>query len=380
MNDTLRVSILLNAAGIPYKIFEKLYSEKKLNQIYEGESFWNDVGISFPKQKILSNLLYRKNFIDEEIKKLDSNNVKFINAFDKDYPSRLKDLKNPPIGLYIKGNADLNLFSVSIVGTRKCSLYGENVAQSIAKSLSESGITVISGGAKGIDTAAHRGSLSSDGVTIAVFGNGLDVTYPSENRDLFNRISEKGALISEYPFGTHGSVWTYPERNRIVSGMSEITIVVESPIDGGAMITANEAKNLKRKISVVPGRINDEVCAGTNKLLKTAEPLVNIEEFINEICSSFGQLDFGIENSENESSNQISTPKIKKQKINIKKFPELSDNEQKIYELLKNHDNQIIDTIISKSGLDLFSVQDALMILESLGLITTKAGRYSISK
>lgn len=364
-DDLLRVGILLNAAGVPYRIFEKLHNENSLNEIYEGENFWNEIGLTFPQQKKLSELLIKNSFINREIERLEKFNAKFITAFDIDYPAKLKDLKNPPIGLYVKGlnkNIDLNFPSAAIVGTRQCSSYGENTAKSIAMALAEAGIIVISGGARGIDTAAHVGSLAGNGKTFAIFGNGLDKVYPNENRKLFEKIFENGALISEYPFGTHGSLWTYPERNRIITGMSGRTIIVESPIDGGAMITAREAKNLNRELWTVPGRINEEVCAGTNKLLQDKSGvIVNIHEFIKEIYGSFGQLNF--EGSEQKKSFSDS----------------LSDDEKVIYSLLQRQSNLSIDNLIGKSGFDLVTVQDSIMMLESLGLVISNGGRYSAS-
>ena len=374
-DDLLRVGILLNAAGVPYRIFEKLHNENSLNEIYDGENFWNEIGLTFPQQKKLSDLLIKNSFINKEIERLEKFNAKFITAFDIDYPAKLKDLKNPPIGLYVKGlnkNVDLNFPSAAIVGTRKCSVYGENTAKSIAMALAEAGIIVISGGARGIDTAAHVGSLAVNGKTFAIFGNGLDKIYPNENRNLFEKISENGALISEYPFGTHGSLWTYPERNRIITAMAGRTVIVESPINGGAMITAREAKNLNRELWTVPGRINEEVCAGTNKLLQDKSGvIVNINEFIKEIYGSFGQLnaqlnfEANFEGSEQKKSNSLSAS--------------LSDDEKIIYSLLQRQSNRSIDNLIIESGLDLITVQDSIMMLESLGLVISNGGRYLAS-
>ena len=374
-DDLLRVGILLNAAGVPYRIFEKLHNENSLNEIYDGENFWNEIGLTFPQQKKLSDLLIKNSFVNKEIERLEKFNAKFITAFDIDYPAKLKDLKNPPIGLYVKGlnkNVDLNFPSAAIVGTRKCSVYGENTAKSIAMALAEAGIIVISGGARGIDTAAHVGSLAVNGKTFAIFGNGLDKIYPNENRNLFEKISENGALISEYPFGTHGSLWTYPERNRIITAMAGRTIIVESPINGGAMITAREAKNLNRELWTVPGRINEEVCAGTNKLLQDKSGvIVNINEFIKEIYGSFGQLnaqlnfEANFEGSEQKKSNSLSAS--------------LSDDEKIIYSLLQRQSNRSIDNLIIESGLDLITVQDSIMMLESLGLVISNGGRYLAS-
>lgn len=364
--DITKAAILLNAARIPYEIFIKLCENYNPSEIFTGSDIWEKIGLTFPQQKRLSELLLKDSWIEKEMEKIEKIDARFITALDLDYPVKLKDLKKPPVGLYVKGKADLNFPSVGIVGTRKCSLYGQNIASGVARALAHAGIITISGGARGIDAAAHRGSLSGEGITFAVFGTGLDRAYPSEHRGLFERILEKGAIISEYPMGIGGDAWHFPERNRLIVGMSGRIIIIESPEGGGAMITANEALEIGREIWAVPGRINEDVCKGTNRLIKDgANALINIEEFIEDISGRYGQLNINMKDSQVD--------------INIKKQPELSDHEKKVYTLIQRQGNRTTDEILSETGLDLIIVQSAILSLEAEGLIISNAGRYSAS-
>ena len=374
MSNLRRIGILLNAAGVSSKIFEKLYTNYDLNQIYDGENFWSELGLTFPQQKKLRALISKASFIDDELERLENFHARFVTMFDPEYPARLRDLKRPPIGLYVLGNADFRRESVAIVGTRKCDEYGRRNAFTLAAKLSRAGIIVISGGAKGIDTAAHQGALSVDGVTFAVFGTGLDKIYPKSNRDLFEKITQKGgALISEYAFGTHGTLWTFPDRNRIVTGLVDITVVVQSPEDGGAMITARDAKNLNREVRVIPGSINEPLNKGTNQLVNDgAKNIPDIDEFVaelvHEFCDSDAQLKLGLD--------EISLPEPEATKIP----PDLSDDEAKVYSLIQIQGNRTLDALVSESGLDLMTVNSALMMLESLGYVQALGGRYSLGK
>ena len=361
MNEYTRAGILLNAISAPYEIFTKLCDKYQPDELFEGEIFWKELGLNSRHQEKLSKLI-NDNWLDKELMRLEKFDARFLTAKDLDYPAKLHDLAKPPIGLYVKGNANISLPSVAIVGTRKCSDYARTTATNLARALALQGITVISGGARGIDTAGHRGCLAENGVTISVFGTGIDKVYPQENRDLFMRILDRGALISEFPMGIGGEAWHFPQRNRIIVGMASRVVVAESPEGGGAMLTARTALELGRETWSIPGRITDDVSKGTNKLLgEGARVLTSVNEFIEEIAGN-KQFTFDFDDSPQPTTKQA---------------PELTDNEKIIYSLLQRQGGRLADELVNESGLDFMDIQEALMNLEAEGLIINSSGRYS---
>ncbi len=359
MNPISRAGIILNAARINNKIFIKLCEEFGAEELFLNRNILSELKLTDIQQKRILKLLEKDSWPEIEINKAEKFGAKFITFYDLDYPNKLKNIKNPPIGLYIKGNADLNLNSVAVVGTRKCSIYGQNTAFEIAKELAKTGINIISGGALGIDAAAHRGCLSVDGVTVAVFGTAIDKIYPAEHKDLFNRIIERGSIISEYPISIGGEGWHFPERNRLIVGLSENVVIVESPEDGGAMYNAKHAKDSGRKLWSVPGRVSDELSKGTNFLISDGAKILNdIDAFIKEISGQSPQLEI------NFNSEEIT--------------PDLDDDEKIIYAFIQRNGNITLDEIVSRTGLNIITVQTALINLQSLNLINSSGGgRFS---
>ena len=359
MNPVTKVALIFNAAKIPFEFFRKLCDSYGPDELFIGESILRELGLNDSQCQRVSSLITKDSWPERELERVENSGARFITAKDLDYPAKLFDLKNSPTGLYVKGKANLSLPSVSIVGTRKPSSYAQNAATQLGKSLALQGITVISGGARGIDSAGHRGTLANDGTTIAVFGTGIDKIYPSENRDLFARITEKGAIISEYPFGTAGEGWHFIERNRIIAALSSRTVIAESPEDGGAMHTAEFGFELGREVWALPGRIDDRTCRGSNMLIaRGAKILVSIEEFVQSVSGKRVQLNL-------EDEEQVSRP-------------ELSDEEKIIYSFLQKHSKITIDDIEMQSELDFADINSALMTLEAEGLIINEAGRYSV--
>lgn len=203
--------------------------------------------------------------------------IKIIRIEDEDYPELLRKIKDGPKAIYLRGNLPKNEDCFSIVGTRRCSDYGKEITFSIARDLAESGLTIVSGMARGIDTTAHQGALEAGGRTVAVLGTGLDEKslYPQENLKLAKKILEKGGcLISEYPPGTHGSQFTFPNRNRIISGLCLGVLVVEAKFGSGALITADWARKQGRKIFAVPGSVRSLNSKGPHFLIKQGAKLV----------------------------------------------------------------------------------------------------------
>lgn len=208
----------------------------------------------------------------------------FIATRDASYPRLLKEIHDPPIGLYRKGRYDFSHPCIAIVGSRRTTLYGQSVAKKFGAELARLGFCVVSGLARGIDTAAHEGALSVGGKTAAVLGTGIDVIYPPENLELYRKIEAEGAVLSEFPFGRRADRQSFAMRNRIVAGMCEATIVVESDVDGGAMITARFAGEHGRLIFAVPGRIDQSTSAGCHQLIRDgATLLTSIDDLLGEL-------------------------------------------------------------------------------------------------
>ncbi len=242
----------------PEKIFEA--TKKEILQV-EG------IG-----PKLAGEILNNKNI--DLINKMENymkiNGIKQVNFYDEGYPQQLKNIYDPPITLFYKGDISLvNDNCISVVGSRNATKYGLNMSYEIGKDLAVNNFTVVSGMARGIDTKAHQGALAANrGKTIAVVGCGLDRVYPQENASLFQEISERGLILSEYVVGTKIEQGNFPARNRIISGLSNDLIVVEATCKSGAMITVGFALEQGRNVYAVPGNVNSYTSQGTNELIK----------------------------------------------------------------------------------------------------------------
>lgn len=214
---------------------------------------------------------------EKELARVEALGVNVITPDDEHYPFLLRSIPTPPAVLYVKGSLEpRDLNALAIVGSRKCSFYGREQAERFGALLGAAGFTVLSGGARGIDSAAHRGAMSHpEGRTIAVIGSGLDVVYPPENRQLFEQIAERGAVMSEYPLGTPPLAANFPKRNRIVSGMSRGVLVIEADTRSGALITARQANEEHgRVVFALPGRLDNPMSAGPHQLIQDGATLV----------------------------------------------------------------------------------------------------------
>jgi len=214
--------------------------------------------------------------LEAEMEKLERYGVEVFSHHDSGYPARLKEIYDYPPILYVRGSLlPENEWCLAVVGTRRATAYGKQVTGEIVTDLARSKITVVSGLARGIDTVAHQSALEADGRTIAVFGCGLDMVYPSENATLARRIMEQGALVSEYPLGTKPRAENFPRRNRIMSGLSLGVLVIEAGKTSGAMITARLALEQNREVFAIPGSILSPSSSGANHLIQEGAKLVN---------------------------------------------------------------------------------------------------------
>jgi DNA processing protein len=216
--------------------------------------------------------------------RMERSGVVFLARSDPGYPALLGRINDPPIGLYRKGPYTFDNPSVAVVGSRRATTYGQSVARRLGGELAQRGFCVVSGLARGVDTAAHEGALAAGGRTAAVVGTGIDIIYPPENLGLYRRISEGGAILSEFPFGRAADRDSFAMRSRLIAGICEAVIVVESDLWGGAMTTAKFAGEQGRLVFAVPGRIDQSTSAGPNQLIRDgAALLTRVEDVLQEI-------------------------------------------------------------------------------------------------
>lgn len=238
-------------------------------------------------KRSLSNLVRARGRLDldAEVEKLENARIQVLTWDDADYPPHLAQIFNAPPILYVRGSLEArDEWAVAVVGTRRASVYGKEAARLVATGLAGAGVTVVSGLARGIDTVAHRCCLEAGGRTLAVLGSGLDIIYPRENARLAAEIIERGALISEYALGTRPEARNFPPRNRIISGLTMGTVVVEAGRSSGALITADFAAEQGREVFSVPGSIFARGSQGTNELIQQgAKAVCNISDVLEEL-------------------------------------------------------------------------------------------------
>jgi DNA processing protein len=295
--------------------------------------------------------------------------VWLINLDDERYPSLLKRIYDPPPVLYIKGSltASDNL-AISIVGSRRCSLYGQEQSSQFAHFLSSAGFTICSGMARGIDTAAHQGALSAGGRTIAVQGCGLANIFPPENKKLFELIADSGACISELPLQYEPLAENFPPRNRIIAGLSLGTIVVEAAPNSGALITAAAALENNREVMAVPGKIDSPLSKGAHQLIKQGAKLVESVEDVMEALGYIGErLQSHVTAAAAEASERIEKPLFDVSQLN------LSGNEKTIYDCLGKEPLHI-EQIIAGTNLTPGGINAGLISLRLKGLIRQLPG------
>ena len=281
--------------------------------------------------------------------------AKLISIEEDDYPERLKNIYNPPLLLYVKGVIPQKNLSIGMVGARKASFYGKEMAERLAEELSRTDVQIISGMARGVDSCSHRGALKHGGSTIAVLGSGLDVIYPRENKALYAEIaeSENGAVISEFPFATHPLRFNFPLRNRIISGLSDGVLVIEAGLKSGSLITAEFALEQGRDVFAVPGPVTNPLFHGAHKLLREGAALV---ETAADILREYGEQRL-----------------FDEKRSNVR----LTDEEQRIFSIL-GYDEVSLEYILEKSEDSAENILSLLSIMEIRGLIKQQPGRKFI--
>jgi len=262
------------------KLLEKLGTAEKIWKTKEKDLEALDPNLT-PKIIDLRKRIDPKKLLSDLLKK----GIKILTIGDKDYPKLLKEIADPPFLLYIKGEIkSQDDFSLAVVGSRRPTSYGREVTESLTRALVFEGFTVVSGMARGIDSVAHKTVLEAGGRTIAVLGSGIDVIYPPENEKLYEEIAQNGAVVSEFPPGTQPVPYNFPQRNRIIAGLSLGVLVTEAAEKSGALITAGFAGEAGREVFAVPGPIYSKLSAGTSGLIKDGAKLVyKVQDILEEL-------------------------------------------------------------------------------------------------
>jgi DNA processing protein len=298
-----------------------------------------------------------------ELKRISDFGCHALIQSDENYPAMLREIYDPPLVLYVKGELtakDKN--AVAMVGSRQTTHYGIETARKLGYQLSYVGVTVVSGGARGIDTAAHQGALAAKGRTVAVLGTGINLIFPPENVELFGRIAENGAVVTQFPFNRNGDRQSFAIRNRIIAGMTLGTVVVEADLHSGALITSNFATEYGRQVFAVPGRIDSPRSKGCHDLIKKGAKLCEGAE---DILSEFEYLF--------PESNRPLSPS----ETGVLPALELSSNEQKVYDALDKEDRSI-DEVIRRSSLPSSAVSVALLSLEMKHAVKQLPGKLFV--
>jgi DNA processing protein len=287
-----------------------------------------------------------------------------LNWTEPEYPQTLLQIYDPPVMLYVRGEPQiLNLPSISIVGTRKPTLYGSQLAERLGRDLAARGLVIVSGMARGIDAIGHQGAMAANGRAIGILGTGIDVCYPKENKKLYEKVLERGAIITEFPIGTHPAPENFPVRNRIVAGMPLGVIVVEGAQYSGSLITARLAMEFGREVFGVPGNVTQPVSFAPNQLIKQGAKLVTCaEDVIEELPTPVRAMLVQAEQPEAEQRNLLLAAS-------------LNNSEKKLYELLSAEETRHIDDIVERSGLNSSVVLATLFDLEMKGIIRQLPGK-----
>ncbi len=297
----------------------------------------------------------RRDEIRQEYESLKQRNIRFLTPYDQEYPESLRKIEGKPMGIYVKGSLpDPKKPVAAIIGARECSSYGKQLARFLGKELSQWGIQIVSGLAAGIDGAGNRGALDAGSATYGVLGCGINICYPTENYPLYEEMERRGGIISEYGLGEPPRAGNFPVRNRIISGLADVVIIIEAREKSGSLITAEIALEQGKDIFAVPGRITDTMSAGCNQLIQGgAFPLLQADDILDY---------FGIQHK-------------KQLRIREKSEKGLAKKEKKVYSCL-DLQPKFIEEIVKESGLPVHECMGILLDLELKNYIVQEGGHY----
>ena len=283
------------------------------------------------------------------------NRIRAVEKDDAEYPVMLRDIKDAPEKLYYMGNLSvLNEKTVAVVGSRRATPYGLWAAEEMGKKLAACGITVVSGLARGVDFCAHKGAMIAGGKTVAVMGNGIDECSPVIHKDLWKKIIDEGLVISEYPPGVPGSKFTYPKRNRIISGLSVATVVIEAGLKSGSLITAELAAEQGRSVYALPGNINSVNSFGSNQLIKDgAIPLTVFDDILVDLKADIRDI--------------------------VSDETDLSDDEKRVFGVIKQSGETSLDEICCRTGFAPAYISGVVTVLEMKGKVCMSMGKVFVN-
>ena len=329
----------------------------------------------------------------QELELIDQHQCHIVTINDDTYPALLKQIDDPPVLLYIIGDFPLqDTPSIAIVGSRSPTEYGKTTSQQLSYQLAERGITVVSGFARGIDTCVHRGALEAGGCTVAVFGCGLSIIYPETNRALATEIIESGALVSEFPMTMPPRGKNFPRRNRVISGLTLGTLVVEASERSGSLITARHAAEQGREVFAVPGQIFSGVSRGTHSLINQGATLINsVDDLFDALPQDYTRI-LGVESPEptrqlpsSSQPNRVARPQSVEKRLTpafqskSKAAPNLTPDEQTVLSAM-DADSVHIDEITRVTQLPIGKVSSLLVMLELKGIVQQLPGKQFVKK
>ncbi|QFJ55470.1 DNA-processing protein DprA [Pseudobutyrivibrio xylanivorans] len=337
--------------GKKHKLLEYFFDSYHIYNATKSELMGSNL---FDEKTADKFILNRSKFdLNKELEAFYHTPFSFITMEDEKFPEKLLNIYDPPYGLYYLGKLPDFSRCISIVGARRCSAYGKKMAQELGRELAKAGFTIISGMARGVDAYGHRGCLEAEGTTVAVLGSGCDVIYPTDNRLLYEEIAKSGAILSEYQMGTSPLAQNFPRRNRIVSALSDIVVVVEAREKSGSLITADFALEQGKDIFVVPGRVGDSLSTGCNKLLSQGAGVIwSTENFLKDLSTLYGSPVSSIEN--------------KNEKKNVR--PTLTKEQRTVYNLFDLYPKSLSE-VLEESRMDYLKLLSEVLALERMGLL-----------
>lgn len=365
---TDRAWIWLNsAAGVNVRLSEELlFLNDGLLPLFEAARGSKPIRLPERIRESVKGALYAnasEAFIDSLLEQMGRKNVKAVTRNSPDYPALLREIYDPPTVLFVKGELKTNAgLPIAVIGARKCTDYGREMAERFGRELALNGACVVSGMAAGCDSIAAWSSLGvgeCEYPTVAVLGSGVDVVYPSNNLRLYSAIAERGAVVSEYPMGSRPSKESFPRRNRIISGMSKGVLVIEAAAKSGTSITAGFANDQGRDVFAVPGRLTDLMSAGTNALIRRGEakPVFGVEDILTEYGTFSAR----------------KAPVSKEERA-----PSLPEEQRRIYDELRKGERSP-DSLCDRLGVDISEVNIYLTEMELSGIIKKlQNGQYSV--
>jgi DNA processing protein len=363
--NSLAVIFLNQLSGFgPRTIIELMSNLNNLNKMWSlNKQQLRNLGLTEKKIRIFND--QKEKFKPQKIiAELKKKNINYLTLYNQEYPARLKEIYDPPPVIFYKGVLNFQLPAVAVIGSRNSTVYGRKIASRTASKLAEKGVNIISGLANGIDSTAHQGALAADcGITTAVLGNGFDYLYPSQNKLLSQKIIEKGLMLTEFNPAVAPRAKNFPRRNRIISGLADLILVVEAGEKSGTLITVDYALDQGKDIMAVPGNIDRPNSVGCNRLIKKGAAIfTQVSDIIDFLSRYLQQID-----SENEFVNddkQIS-----------KIYPELNPDEIKILKLFQHEVEIYYADLLKLSNLTTEKVDKILIKLELMDLIIRLKGK-----